>query len=692
MAGMWNFDGRPVDREFLGRLGDSIDQYGPDGGSEYISRNFAMIHRAFNINKESRLEHQPYVTYHNQSRSDGPRDVRNVMTWDGRLDNRKDLIRALSYELETGHRRNDGVGYTDVAIVMAAWEAWGTECFKKLIGDYSLAVWEPNSRTLTLAKDFIGVRYLYYEILPEGTRGGARSDPQLGDAEPPSGPCVWWCSRLEPLILLSGRHYELNEEYIAGYFAFHPASHLTPYIGVDALLAGHYAQIHNGRKKLVQYWNFGPDKRIRYKNDAEYEEHFRHVFFQSVKRRLRADSPVVAGLSGGRDSSAIVCVADELIAKGEAEAPRLDTYSRYDEEEPFGNDKPYLTIIEQKRGRTGHHFGQDKIVIPNAAEGSASLRHLRPLDLDCFSAHPGISQGTAEAIQERMKFMKLNKYRIILSGIGGDEVTGGVPYCISELADLFAQGRFIRLASQLKAWALAKNRTWGDLVWNTAKSLQPAWTRKTFWTHKCVWPWIDPGLVERQRETFIQSPLARAPRQGLPSFRTNVAVLVGVSSQLAHVAKLHRRGAKDNCYDRGFPFLDRDFLEFMLAIPREQVLRPGQYRSLMRRALTGIVPQEILNRTRKAFAARKPALGIQLIGTEIRHLFTQPLGGFGYVNPVQFRNAVDDILAGKTNLIGPIQQTISLQMWLGNLVERRTLQGTSDASAAVPEARLQGVA
>src|SRR5882762_9512499 len=321
---------------------------------------------------------------------------------------------------------------------MAAWEAWGTECFRRLIGDYSLAVWEPNRRTLTMAKDFIGVRYLYYEILPEGMRGGARSHDELGDAEPPSGPCIWWCSRLEPLILLSGRQYDINEEYIAGYFAFHPANHITPYVGVDALPAGHYVQIRNGQKKLVQYWHFDPDRRITYKTDGEYEEHFRHVFFQSVKRRLRTDAPIVAGLSGGRDSSAIVCVADELILKGEAETPRLDTYSRYDEDEPFGNDKPYLTIVEQKRGRTGHHFGHGKsdsstLITPTS---NPARRHLQLLDLDCFSAHPGINQSGAESVQQRMEFMKGNGYRIILAGIGGDEFTGGVPYCISELAGL----------------------------------------------------------------------------------------------------------------------------------------------------------------------------------------------------------------------------------------------------------------
>jgi len=148
---------------------------------------------------------------------------------------------------------------------------------------------------------------------------------------------VWWCSRLEPLILLSGRQYDLNEEYIAGYFAFHPANHITPYMGVDALPAGHYVQIRNGTEEVSAILAlrsgtsaFGTRPMRSTKSSSG------RFFFQSVKRRLRADAPVVAGLSGGRDSSAIVCVADEIIARGEAETPRLDTYSRYDEEEPLG--------------------------------------------------------------------------------------------------------------------------------------------------------------------------------------------------------------------------------------------------------------------------------------------------------------------------------------------------------------------
>jgi len=667
---MWNFDGKPIDRYFLEKLDASIIQYGPDqadeqgrgGPGEYVHENVAMIYRPFHTNKESRLERQPYVTYCKDTGA-----VRNVMTWDGRLDNRFDLMAMLGSDLAMNHPSER----TDVAIVMAAWERWGTECFKKLIGDFSLAVWSAQYRTLTLAKDFIGVRYLYYELLPEGVRGGARSDPELGDAQPPSGPCVWWCSRLEPLILLSGRQYEINEEYIAGYFAFHPANHLTPYVGVDALRAGHYVQIHNGQKKLVQYWRFDPDKRITYKTDAEYEEHFRQVFFQSVKRRLRADAPVVAGLSGGRDSSAIVCVADELITRGETKCPRLDTYSRYAEDEPFQDDKLYLTIVEQKRGRPGYHIclNRDEATIPP---------QLRQLGSNCFSAHPGFDQDSAQAVQRHVEFMKANGYRIILSGIGGDEVTGGVPNCVAELADLLLGGKFIRLAGQLKAWALAQKRPWTGLAWTTLRSIIPEWLPSASRNGNDVWPWVDRAFAGRQFSAFAKQQLGFSLRHGSPSFQARVSGTAGISRQFANLAKLHRYAPQEKPYDRGFPFLDRDFLEFMFAVPRSQILRPGQYRSLMRRALAGVVPREILNRTRKAFTVRGSALRIQAMAQEIRGLFKAPLSEtMGFINATRFLQSADDLAAGTNTLMIPIKKAILLELWLRTLAGRGILAGSA---------------
>ena len=116
---MWNFDGKPIDRYFLEKLDASIIQYGPDqadeqgrgGPGEYVHENVAMIYRPFHTNKESRLERQPYVTYCKDTGA-----VRNVMTWDGRLDNRFDLMAMLGSDLAMNHPSER----TDVAIVMAA--------------------------------------------------------------------------------------------------------------------------------------------------------------------------------------------------------------------------------------------------------------------------------------------------------------------------------------------------------------------------------------------------------------------------------------------------------------------------------------------------------------------------------------------------------------------------------------------
>jgi len=176
---------------------------------------------------------------------------------------------------------------------------------------------------------------------------------------------------------------------------------------------------------------------------------------------------------------------------------------------------------------------------------------------------------------------------------------------------------------------------------------------------------------------MVQSSRAK---RGLPSFRGRVAGSEAVSAQLACVAKLHRSDGKDNCYERGFPFLDRDFLEFMFAIPRSQVLRPRQCRSLMRRALAGVVPDAILNRTRKAFSVRRPALGLQEVAPHVRNLFSNPFTPLEWVDPIEFLKSVDDLTVGKNNRIVPVQRTIALEMWLRCLVDRQIPNVRSEPS------------
>src|SRR5258708_675757 len=400
--GRWNFDGKPVDRDYLEKAKASIAPYGPDDAGSYSQSICSILSHAFHTTNESPREGQPHVT------ASGA-----ILTWDGRLDNRADLVRQLRGMLT--------IGATDVEIVAAAYEYWGSDCFAMLIGDWALSLWDPRTRSLTLAKDSIGTRHLYYSF---------------------DNNQVTWCTILDPLVLFAGKTFALCEEYVAGWFSFFPAAHLTPYVGIHSVAPSSSVLLRPGKQTIRKYWDFDPGKRIRYRTDAEYEEHFPPVFADAVQRRLRSDSPILAELSGGMASSSIVCMADTIIARGGAEPPRLDTLSYYDDSEPNWNERPYFTKVEEKRGRTGTHI-----------DVSSKEKPKFEPDNDCFAVTPGSGGHSSEQF---IACMRSQGNRVVLSGIGGDEVMGGVPTPTPEMEDLIATGQFRTLAHQLKVWALNK--------------------------------------------------------------------------------------------------------------------------------------------------------------------------------------------------------------------------------------------
>src|SRR5207249_3093653 len=186
-----------------------------------------------------------------------------------------------------------------------------------------------------------------------------------------------------------------------------------------------------GKHTVCKYGDFDPNKRIRYRTDGEYEEHFRAVFAEAVRRRLRSDSPILAELSGGMDSSSIVCMADAIIARGAAETPRLDTLSYYHDSEPNWNERPYFTKVEEKRGRTGTHIDVGK---------QESL--LVQFESDSFAPTPSSGGRPNEAERQYTARITSQRISVVLSGIGGDEVMGGLPTPTPELEDLLARGHF----------------------------------------------------------------------------------------------------------------------------------------------------------------------------------------------------------------------------------------------------------
>jgi asparagine synthase (glutamine-hydrolysing) len=547
--GKCNFDGRPVDRKDFDQVRPVLAPYGPDGEGYVCRDNLGILYRAFHTTKESRKEVQPYRS---------PSGA--VITWDGRLDNREELIRRLAVGLPTAS--------TDVDIVAAAYECWGCGAFPHLVGDWALSVWNPKDQSLVLAKDFVGTRHLYFTIEKDQ---------------------LTWCTILDPLVLFAGHSFRLEEEYVAGWLSFFPDIHLTPYVGIRAVPASSFVRLARGVQKMTRYWRFDPAKRIRYRSDAEYEEHFRVVFSESVRRRLRSDSPVLAELSGGLDSSSIVCVADRIGRLDLSVKSTLETISYYDNQEPNWDERPYFTQVEMERGRKGFHIdvGGQEFLAAQVHDGQLAVT-------------PKAIYLSPEANEQFATCIRTLGNRVILCGIGGDEVSGGVPTPTPELQDLLARGHFWRLARQLKVWALQKRQPWLRLLGEAASGLLPPLISAIPKAKRPV-PWLNPSFAHRNRLVLQGYPFRIKLFGRLPSFQENIATFGALQRQLACESTNPKL-----VYETRYPYLDRGLLEFLFALPRDQLVRPGQRRSLMRRSLLGIVPKEILDRRRKAYVARTP--------------------------------------------------------------------------------------
>jgi asparagine synthase (glutamine-hydrolysing) len=615
--GKCNLDGKPVDPKDLDQVRPMLAAYGPDGEGCICRDNFGILYRAFHTTKESRNEVQPCVS------ASGA-----VITWDGRLDNREDIIGQLHGDIAPAS--------TDVDIVAAAYDQHGIGSLARLIGDWALSIWNPKDQSIILANDLVGTRHLYYSI---------ENDQ------------VTWCTILDPLVLFAGHSFRLEEEYIAGWLSSFPAPHLTPYVGIHSVPPSCFVRMGKGTHSVNKHWDFDPAKRIRYRDDAEYEDHFRVVFAQSVRRRLRSDHPVLAELSGGMDSSSIVCMGDALLSDGMAETPRLDTISYYDDSEPGWNERPYFSKVEEKRGKTGCHI-------------DASSHELFLVGDWQFLATPASGSHTAGPTRMFEECMLARGSRTVLSGTGGDEVMGGVPTPIPELEDLLASARFGRLAHRLKLWSLDKRVPWFHLLAETIGAfLPPGWTRAR--THRQPAPWLNQSFANRNR-VVLQGYDGRSKLFGpLPSLQENLSALNALQRQFG--CEPARKGT---LYEKRYPYLDRDLMEFIYAIPREQIVRPGQRRSLMRRSLAGLVPEEILNRKRKAFVVRAHIDAISKQWAGVMEICDEMASSsLNIVDANRFREALQLGLHDPHFPVVSVLRTLNIELWLRNIREHGIANG-----------------
>lgn len=617
----------------LTMLGASLESRGRDGGCQISNSQIGMVYRAFRTTAEARAEVQPFLTQNGQ-----------MLAWDGRLDNREDLLSYFPHGLE-GDK-------TDVALVMAAYLKWPADFLSKLVGDFVLSLYDPASKTLILARDPFGTRTLYYSTTNEH---------------------VVWSSTLESLLVATGIDAEVDDDYIAGYLAIHPEMFRTPYKNIASVVPGHFVAFRDGAPHGERFWKLGPDTEIRYTADAEYEEHFRHLFREAVRCRLRSDRPVWAELSGGLDSSSIVCMADQLVQNGSVATSRLETVSYIDDNSTTFFDRGFIRSVEHLRHKPGRHLQSNKHWVS----------FVQPENTFVSKPNSGVCvEGTHKWLAREMR---ADNARVLLSGLGGDQVLWSIPEAAPQLMDLVHQRRPLALHRQLKVWSqILKQPYWLVLWQETIVPLLGPSLAAMFQRQLQPAVWLDREFIKTRR--IKQHLLLPADPFGyrLPSSRRQVSVIQFIVSAIAE-----GECWEESVYDKTYPFLHRPLVEFLMSIPFEQKLRTTETRSLMRRALKDLLPPNVLNRKCKGIVGETFCRGLADEWPTLKPMLTDMrVVQRGYVDGKVFRSAIDLARHGRKLETSTLLKTIALEIWLRSLehghVQSRRIELASRCAVAPP--------
>ena len=549
ICGIYQRRGAPADDAALAAMLDAGAHRGPDGSDAWVRDSVGLGHLALFDAPEDRQVRQPLVE-----------DDLAVVA-DARIDNREDLLRILHLE---------GAGPIDSArLILAAYRHWGLDFAAHLIGDFAFALWDGAKRHLLLARDPMSMRPLYYHL----------TDARL-----------IFASETAQLLTVPGVPVELDELTVAAHLTYQPISlERSFYRGIAQLSPGHAILIEQGRSRVWRYWDIDPAHRIRYRNDDDYAAHFREIFKDATRARLRSDHPVGLMLSGGVDSSAIAATGGWLLKHEPAGLGQLRTYSYAFEKLRDCDERAVSGLITD-------HYDLPAIGIP--------------ADDACpFSGYP--ADGPARdapdwLIYQTLEMRLLTRARAegvttMMSGHRGDLQVGMFYDPFAYLRAGLWQDVESTLGLRKKRWRHAAGVIRRQLLapavmaWGPG-ALSRAIERK-FW-HQIArqrrmppYPaWLSPDFAARVElgqsaapptaPAAIRDPSVRLRHEGI-FMAAHARIATESDRTYGQVGMLHSD-----------PWSDRRITQFILAIPQDQVTRPSHDKRLARRAMKDLIPQE----------------------------------------------------------------------------------------------------
>jgi asparagine synthase (glutamine-hydrolysing) len=559
IVGAFSVDGAPALSESdLVAMRDRMARRGPDDAGVWVRRGngyaAALGHRRLSIIDLSPLGRQPMSTA----------DERLWIVFNGEIFNYRELRTAL---LATG--RYSFRSLTDTEVILYGIEEWGLDgCLKRLRGMYAFGVVDTVNGSITLVRDPLGVKPLYYLRRP-----GALA----------------FASEIKALLAMPGVQRRVNDAALSHYltFAAVPAPQ-TLFDGIAKLEAGTYVTFdRRGGWRQVRYWDpsaFIPSDRVF--DERECVEEVRRLLRRSVARRMISDVPVGAFLSGGLDSSLMVA----LMAEGRSRPVR--TYS-------IGIKGDPANELDRARA-TARRFGTDHCEVLVGNEEFVSL-----LPRIAIAQDEPLADPVCVPLYVLSRVARESGTPVIQVGEGSDELFAGYPiYQRFEYWDTHLYRRYLGLPAWLRA--AASRMVHGRLSPVAEDALRRAAAGDPLFIGNAVAFW------DSEKSRLLRGG-ACADASSSQRIRELVGEALGSDAlrRITGVELVHRlpelllmrvdKMSMAHSIETRVPFLDEDLVEFALTIPSDLKRKPGQSKYVLKRAAEGLIPQEIIDRRKWGF-------------------------------------------------------------------------------------------
>ncbi len=505
-----------------------------------------FLHRRLSILDTSEQGWQPMGT------SDG----RYYVVHNGEIYNYVELRQELE---RLGHRFRSK---SDTEVVLAAYAEWGTQALRRFVGMFAFAILDTQRRHVLLARDFFGVKPLYY-LAQDG----------------------FFCfgSEIKALLEFGLSRPEVNTQRLLLYLRYGMADFgsQTLLSRVQQLPAAHYIELpleSSTQPEPQCYWNPESDGDLDISFD-EAAKHVRELFLRNVELHLRSDVPIGSALSGGIDSSSVVMAIRHLDSNAEIHA-----FSFIAEDKAISEER-WIDIVGREARAHVHK------VRATANELAADLD-----DIMYFHDEP-FGSTSVYAQYQVFRAARAAGIKVMLDGQGADEILGGYRYYLgARLASLLRQGRWSEAAQFLQSFSRFGFGKYRGLAYCAdylmppalqsaarkivGKDALPPWLNRRWFAERGVGPRYVNYTTARD---VLRDSLSRSVSETLPS-----------------LLRYEDRNSMASSVESRVPFLTPALVSFLRRLPEEYIIAPdGTSKAVFRKAMRGIVPDAILDRRDK---------------------------------------------------------------------------------------------